>query len=171
MPITIPTTQQARELRHLRESMRRANVPEDAINQVVEDQTQYLTFHGWVTTIGYGLYADQRIEVQFGGETSLLLHFPPNDTKYLPEIIRAQSHPHLYVAMNLKTEEGRQIIESLVIGLDYEYPWPDNKPPFDNVTLNDVTLSTPPQATTFSAPARPPGPPGPRPRPPISRPM
>lgn len=141
-PIQAPAQRES-QLRHLRELMRHANVPEATINQVVEDQTQTFYFWGYVTTI---LYDDQRTEVSFGGETNVIFHFPPNPPKYLQEIIRAQSHPHLAVYIAAKTSaESSPLILSLGIGLDYPYPWPNNKPPFDNRTLivpQNTTLTT-----------------------------
>ena len=149
-PTTITALQRDSQLRHLRESMRRANVPDAAIDQVVEDQTHTYYFWGYVTSI---TYEDQRTEVQFGGESGTIIYFPPNPTKYLPEIIRAQSHPHLAVGMNLKiSQESSPTILSLTIGLDYPYPWPNNRPPFDVRTLSErqnTTLTT----TTTSGPS------------------
>jgi hypothetical protein len=142
-PTMLAAAQRENQLRHLRESMRRANVPDETINQVVEDQTQIYYYWGWVTTITYD---DQRTEVQFGGESGTIIYFPPNPTKYLPEIIRAQSHPHLFVAMSLKiSQESSPQILSLTVGLDYPYPWPDNRPPFDVRSLSapqNTTLTT-----------------------------
>jgi hypothetical protein len=144
MPLPIQASaQRESQLRHLRESMRRANVPEGAINQVVEDQTQTFYFSGYVTTI---LYDDQRTEVSLSGETNIIFHFPPNPSKYLQEIIRAQTHPHLavYIAAKISMESSPLIL-SLGIGLDYPYPWPNNRPPFDNRTISpaqNTTLTT-----------------------------
>jgi hypothetical protein len=149
-PTTITALQRESQLRHLRESMRRANVPDAAIDQVVEDQTQTYYFSGYVTQITYD---DQRTEVMFGGESGIIIYFPPNPPKYLPELIRAQSHPHLAVGMSLKiSQESSPTILSLSIGLDYPYPWPNNRPPFDVRTLStpqNTTLTT----TTTTAPS------------------
>jgi hypothetical protein len=144
------TAQRQSQLRHLREAMRRANLPEDAIDQVVEDQTQTISYGGWVTSITFD---DQRTEVQFGGEQGgIILYFPPNPPKYLQELIRAQSHPHLGVFMWLKiSQESTPLILSLSIALDYPYPWPNNRPPFDvrmlsapqNTTLTTTTTTAP----------------------------
>jgi hypothetical protein len=149
-PATISALQRDSQLRHLRESMRRANVPDDAINQVVEDQTQSVYFWGYVTSITYD---DLRTEVQFGGENGMVIYFPPNPTKYLPELIRAQTHVHLAVGMSLKIlQESSPTILSLTISLDYPYPWPNDRPPFDVRTLTgpqNTTLTT----TTSTGPS------------------
>lgn len=151
MPPTMMEAQRQVQLRHLREAMRRANVSQDAINQVVDDQTQTISYVGWVTSITSD---DQRTEVQFGGEQGgIIVYFPPNPTKYLSELIRAQSHPHLGVAMWLKiSQQSSPLILSLTIALDYPYPWPNNRPPFDVRTLStpqNTTLTT----TTTTAPS------------------
>jgi hypothetical protein len=141
--IMIAAAQRESQLRHLRESMRRANVTEDVINQVVEDQSQTYYFSGYVTQITYD---DQKTEVQFGGDHGIIIYFPPNPIKYLPEIIRAQSHPHLAVDMLLKiSSETSPLILSFGVGLDYPYPWPNNRPPFDVRTMSapqNTTLTT-----------------------------
>ena len=89
----------------------------------------------------------------FGGESGIIIYFPPNPPKYLPELIRAQSHSHLAVGMSLKiSQESSPTILSLSIGLDYPYPWPNNRPPFDVRTLStpqNTTLTT----TTTTAPS------------------
>ena len=145
-PPTITALYRDNQLRHLRESMRRANVPDNAIDQVVEDQTQTYYFWGYVTSITYD---DRRTEVEFGGESGTVIYFPPNPPKYLPEIIRAQSHPHLAVGMWLKiSQESSPTILSLTIALDFPYPWPNNRPPFDVRTLSGSQNSTLTTTTT-----------------------
>jgi hypothetical protein len=154
-PIQMPPTmlaaaQRESQLRHLRESMRRANVPEDAINEVVEDQTGTYYVRGWVTSISYD---GQRVEVQFGGEDNWIIYFPPNPMTYLQEMIRCQSHPHLMVGMTLKgTGQTDATILDLHISRDYPYPWPDNRPPFDVRTISAPQNTTLTTTTTTGTP-------------------
>ena len=147
MPITIASAaQRENQLRLMGESMRRANVPEDAITQVIAEQARIGTFLGYVTQIEYD-DRDQRTLVNFfgGDQGGLTLYFPPNSPKYLPELIRAQSHPHLAVYIVYKLTETSPVICTLSINLDYPAPWPNNKPPFDYRTLDapqNTTLTT-----------------------------
>lgn len=146
MPTTMMSpAQRENQLRLLGETMRLANVPEDAITQVIAEQARIDTFLGYVTQIEYD-DRDQRTLVNFfgGDQGGLVLHFPPNPPKYLPELIRAQSHPHLVAYIVYKKTETSPVILTLSINLDYPTPWPDNKPPFDYRTLSTPQNTTAP---------------------------
>jgi hypothetical protein len=147
MPMT--TGQRETQLRLLSESMRRANVPEDAITQVVAEQARIDTFLGYVTRIEYDDNRDQTV-VNLFGEGGLELHFPPNSPKFLPELVRAQTHPHLAVNIAYKSTETFPVILALSVNLDYPLPWPNNKPPFD-----DRTLSAPQNTTATTGTSSP----------------
>ena len=137
MPMSM--AQRETQLRLLSESMRRANVPEDVITQVVAEQARIDTFLGYVTRIEYDDNRNQTV-VNLFGEGGLELYFPPNLPKLLSELIRAQSHPHLAVNIAYKSTETSPVILALSVNLDYPLPWPKNKPPFDDP--QNTTLTT-----------------------------
>ena len=127
------------QLQRLRETMRRANVPEPTINQIVEEEEQTDHFVGYVVKV-YTLPNSTTWVVcrgPAGDEQSheYLLQFPPNSPNFLAEFVRAQNHPHFrvqFAARRKSTElQAQAVIQELIIFLDYDEPPIEYAPSFD----------------------------------------
>jgi len=145
---SIKLVRRRQELQHLRDAMRRANVPEDAANQVIEDVKLVVYATGYVYDVyRYGSETIVTIKGLAGGDyvpndtTEYSFEFPPNRAEHLAELIRAQSHPHLRVFLQAwrKTRTDPAVINDMHIVLDYYETPLDNAPPFDVRTLKEAS--------------------------------
>lgn len=72
-----------------------------------------------------------------GGPDEWILNFPPNGLKYLPELIRAQSHPHMRVDIsgtNNPSLMGSFNVTTVSVYLDYGLAPIQFQPPFEAAT-------------------------------------
>jgi hypothetical protein len=143
------------EVHLLRAALRRANVPEAAANEIVED----LKLVAYVTGYVYDVYTedDGTTHVQIKGlaygdnldATDYGVSFPPNRPEHLAELIRAQSHPHLRVFLTTwRKPNENSVISDLHVVLDYYDAPLDNAPPFDVRTLSSP--ASPPAVATVA---------------------
>jgi|SRR5215470_5829855 len=128
----LPSGQQSR-LQGLREVLRRANVPDATADQIVQQQAQLSEFRGYVTRVvtfsdgvtgvsltqsidPTGIYRNPEIQPH------TFIRFPPNDAKYLPELLRAMNHKFAVLAMVATPSPGSDpIINSIEVATDMAY--------------------------------------------------
>jgi len=80
----------------LREALKKANVPDATADQIVEEQNQFVAFVGevyytWTTPN----YTQVYLQTAYPGNDPVpfaKFQFPPNDPKYLSEILRADAN-------------------------------------------------------------------------------
>jgi hypothetical protein len=122
------------------DSLRKASVLQKNIEKETALLGEEWEIEGYVVYVGT---TDSTTHVMVVGDSSTHhvpnlvgwpLQFPPNDPKYLAELVRAQSHPHLRVfARGILPKKGPIRIDWLGVFLDYGYePILDQYlPPFD----------------------------------------
>ena len=89
----------------LLDALRKAGVPQGTIDQATQQQPDVWKITGYVTSI---VTLDSKTEAHVYGDNTGLpmnglalwaLDFPPNDTKYLSELVRAMNYPHMRVTV------------------------------------------------------------------------
>ena len=126
----------------LRDALRKANVSDATANQVVQQQEQMEAYEGYVFSVSTTQVTNITY-VHLGGRTvinpshgSYIFSFPPNDQKYLQELVRAMNHPHFRVFLTAKDINTDPIIIQVTVVLDYNLtPIPNYTPPFDAVEI------------------------------------
>src|SRR5262249_9708425 len=111
-------------------------------NQVVQQQEQMEAYEGYVFSVSTTQVTNITY-VHLGGRTVInpshgyyIFSFPPNDQKYLQELVRAMNHPHFRVFLTAKDINTDPIIIQVTVVLDYNLtPIPNYTPPFDAVEI------------------------------------
>ena len=128
------------QLQNLREILKNANVPQPAADQAVQQYSDPIDWYGYVyriETVSDGTYVTVAGLNAWGDNPNptaddagfQVLPFPPNDPKYLAELVRAMNYPHLRVFC-VTGLSGQ--ITYLKVFTDYDQlPIPAFQPPFD----------------------------------------
>ena len=135
-----PSVFASSQVQNLREILKDADVPQATADQVVQQQNEPQGWIGYVykvETVSEGTYVTVAGVNAYGDNPNptaddagfQLLPFPPNDPKYLAELLRALNYPHLRVFCNTGF---KGLITYLKIFTDYDQlPVPRFQPPFD----------------------------------------
>ena len=111
--LTVAKLQRQNHLDSLRAVLRRTNVSEEAANEALQEEENSVSFLGRVTNIrttNTATTVTLNAPSPYGGQADMLLEFPPNDLRFLPELVRAHTHAHLRVLLevsyNVQTFKG-----------------------------------------------------------------
>jgi hypothetical protein len=129
------------QLQNMADTLRAANVSESIINQVIETEEQFCMVRGYVYWVSTGLtntMVQLRGQIVFGtagGPDEWVLNFPPNRPQFLPELIRAQNHPHMRVDISgIRKPPGALHATAVDVYLDYSLAPIKFQPPFEAAT-------------------------------------
>jgi hypothetical protein len=128
-----PTLERTIELQRIRNVLRRAKVPDATINEVIEEEEETQEgFTGYVRivhcTASHTVVSVQGT-YQFGGwGGEIILSFPPNEPRFLEQLIRAQNHRHMRVEIYATLKGGTRIVTGVNVYWDYGLPPLTNMP-------------------------------------------
>jgi hypothetical protein len=130
-----PAVVQQTWIQNLVASLKKAGVPDDTANQVAQEQSQqqihlhaYVGFVDAITTVPgaqttvFVTALDPYINPAY--PSLYQFDFPPNDPKLLPELTRAQNHPHLLVRLGVDDTDPNNM---KMLGV--EVGWMDDQRP------------------------------------------
>jgi hypothetical protein len=146
-------------LQVLASRLQKAGVAPGTATQVVQQQTAMDTFTGYVTEIGWNSDPSGKTgaiyetwvrligqwETNTSANPNCWLYFPHNDAKYLDELIRTQSFPHLrvQVLVDQVVPNAPSDILGMMIIRDYDQPpLPNVSMPFDVRELKNSSSTT-----------------------------
>ena len=118
-------------------------------NDVLEERSDRFSGYVWGVHTGPTTTTVQLRGKYFENERLgeiCILQFPPNDPRYLAEIIRAQNNPHFRIHVSISLNVGATMVQSgFQILLDYTDPKPiPGSPPFDVVEIAEKKEPTHP---------------------------
>jgi hypothetical protein len=150
---SISNLEQYDELLGLHEALRLHNVSGAVAAKVVEQQKQNASYVGYVFQIATrtffasgiketAVWVTGRDRIGHTWDTFGPFVFPPNDPMHLPELVRAQSNPHLRVSIYVEDISKPLKILAMSVISDYLLPrldrgegWPEYQPNFDLVEI------------------------------------
>jgi hypothetical protein len=127
----LPSGQQSR-LQGLSDALRKANIADATAKQIVQQQAQLVDFSGFVTSVvtsngvtGVNLSRtlDPLGAFRDGGKIPReLVRFPPNDPKYLSELLRAMNNKFaVLMILAIPSPDSDPIITTMEVAIDMNW--------------------------------------------------
>jgi len=127
--------QQRSQKQALQTALKSYNVPNATAKKIIEQQeqqqqqqqpqqTQLQIFTGYVGNVftlpAEGTYVTVYGKSLYTSDFQASFWFPPNDPKFLAELLRAMNYPHLMVGLRYTQEPGKvAMLNDLGVGTDY----------------------------------------------------